>query len=284
MSTDTTIQSFQADVIDASAQAPVLVDFWADWCGPCKSLGPILERLEQEYGGRFKLVKVDTEQEQQIAQHFQIKSLPTVYAFVNGQPVDQFQGAMPEGKIREFIDRLLPNPAEAEFEMAAKALNQGDQAGALEHAKRTVALEPTHDSARLLIAQLQMAAGDPRAAQGQIEALSAKSLANPQVAELAEQIRQAVEALQVPPPTELLDKVAAAPQDPAARKALAEHYIVHSMWDEALEQLLEIVRIDREFEDDFGRRRMIEVFKLASELPAVVSAWRRKLGATLNVA
>ncbi|MGH1357368.1 MAG: thioredoxin [Burkholderiaceae bacterium] len=283
MSTDTTIQSFQADVIDASAETPVLVDFWADWCGPCKSLGPILDRLEQEYAGRFKLVKVDTEQEQQIAQHFQIKSLPTVFAFVNGQPVDQFQGAMPEGQIREFIDRLLPNPAEAEFEMAAKALNEGDQAAALEHAKRTVSIDPAHDTARLLIAQLMMAAGDPRAAQGQIDALSAKSLSNPQVTELAEQIKQAVDDAQVPAPTELIEKVAADPADMAARKTLAEHYIEHSMWEEALEQLLQIVSTDREFEEDFGRRRMIEVFKLASELPTVVSAWRRKLGATLNV-
>ena len=97
MSTDTTFQTFQADVIDASMQVPVLVDFWAPWCGPCKSLGPMLEKLEQAYGGRFKLVKIDTDAEQQLAQHFRIKSIPTVYAFVGGQPVDQFQGALPEG-------------------------------------------------------------------------------------------------------------------------------------------------------------------------------------------
>ena len=283
MSTDTTIQSFQTDVIDASADALVLVDFWAEWCGPCKSLGPILEKLEADYGGRVKLVKVDTEAEQQLAQHFQIRSLPTVFAFLNGQPVDQFQGALPEGQIREFIDRHLPNPAEAEFELAAKALNDGDQAAALEHAKRTVSLDPKHDTARLLIAQLQLAAGDPGAAQGQMDALSAASLANPQVAELAEQIAQAFEATQVPPPTELLQRVETSPTDPQARADLAEHYITHKMWDEALEQLLEIVKHDREFQDDFGRKKMIEVFKLAVEQPAVVSAWRRKLGATLNV-
>ncbi|MFK7964342.1 MAG: thioredoxin [Burkholderiaceae bacterium] len=283
MSTDTTIQSFQTDVIDASADALVLVDFWAEWCGPCKSLGPILEKLEADYGGRVKLVKVDTEAEQQLAQHFQIRSLPTVFAFLNGQPVDQFQGALPEGQIREFIDRHLPNPAEAEFELAAKALNEGDQATALEHAKRTVSLDPNHDTARLLIAQLQLAAGDPGAAQSQMDALSAASLANPQVAELAEQIAQAFEATQVPPPTELLQKVEAAPTDPQARADLAEHYITHKMWDEALEQLLEIVKHDREFREDFGRTKMIEVFKLAAEQPTVVSAWRRKLGSTLNV-
>lgn len=283
MSINSTIETFQADVIDASADALVLVDFWAEWCGPCKSLGPILEKLEADYGGRIKLVKIDTEAEQQIAQHFQIQSLPTVYFFLNGQPVDQFQGALPEGQIREFIDRHLPDPAAAEFELAAKALNEGDQATALEHAKRTISLDPKHDTARLLIAQLQLAAGDPGAAQSQMDALSEAALANPQVAELVEQIAQAFEATRVPPPTELLQKVEQAPSDPQARADLAEHYITHKMWEEALEQLLEIVKIDREFQDDFGRQKMIEVFKLAVEQPTVVSAWRRKLGSTLNV-
>lgn len=283
MSIDSTIQSFQADVIDASMNTPVLVDFWAPWCGPCKSLGPILEKLEQDYGGRFSLVKIDTEQEQQIAEHFQIRSIPTVFAFVNGQPVDQFQGALPEGEIRAFIDKLMPNPAETEFEQAAQALNNGDQETALEHARRTITLDPAHDSARLLVAQLMLSKGDPRAAQGQIDALSAESLANPQVSALAAQVAEAVQAAQVPAPTELLEQVSANPGDMPARQALAEHYVEHQMWAEALEQLLEIVKADREFEDDLGRRRMVEVFKLASEHPAIVSEWRRRLGASLNV-
>ncbi len=283
MSIDTNIQNFQADVIDASMDTLVLVDFWAEWCGPCKALGPILESLEAEYNGRFKLVKVNTETEQQIAQHFQIRSIPTVYAFVNGQPADQFQGALPEGQLREFINRLLPNPAEAEFERAVAALNQGDQPGALELAKSTVALDPAHDSARLLIAQLELGAGDPGAAQGQIDLLSEQAKANPQVAELAAKIAEAVDATKVPPPPALLERIAANGADLAARLELAEHFIEHKMWPEALAQLIEIVATDREFQEDIGRRRMVEVFKLAAGQPALVSEWRRKLGAVLNV-
>ncbi len=113
---DSTAQTFKADVIDASLQIPVLVDFWAPWCGPCKVLGPTLERLETEYGGRFKLVKVNSDTEQQLSQHFKIRSIPTVFAVVGGQVVDQFQGNLPEGKLREFIDKLMPNPSDMETE------------------------------------------------------------------------------------------------------------------------------------------------------------------------
>jgi putative thioredoxin len=283
MSTDTTLKTFQADVIDASMQVPVLVDFWAPWCGPCKTLGPMLEKLEQAYGGRFKLVKVDTDAQQQLAQHFRIRSIPTVFAFVGGQPVDQFQGALPEGKLREFIDRLMPNPSDVELEQAGAALERGDTAGATEHAKKAIALDPSNDSARLLYAQLLLAAGEPAAAQGQVDALSASAKADPQVAALAQQIAAAVEAARAPVPHALLERVKLHPTDLQARLELADYWIEFKEWAPALEQLLEIVHRDRGFHDDIGRRRMVQVFELAATQPQLVSQWRRKLGAALNV-
>jgi putative thioredoxin len=283
MSTDTTIQSFQADVVDASMQVPVVVDFWAPWCGPCKTLGPLLEKLEASYGGAFKLVKIDTDKEQQLATHFRIRSIPTVVAFVGGQPVDQFQGALPEGKLREFIDRLMPNPSDMELEQAGAALDAGDQAKAAEHAKKAIALDPSNDSARLLYAQLLLAEGEPAAAQGQLDALSVQAKADPQVAELLAQVAAAVEAAKPPVPHALLGRVQARPDDLQARLDLAEYYIGYKEWTGALEQLLEIVKGDRAFGEDIGRKRMVEVFGLAASQPQVVSEWRRRLGAVLNV-
>jgi len=278
---DTTLERFKDDVIDASMQTPVVLDFWAPWCGPCKTLGPMLEKLEQQYGGRFRLVKVDTDAQPELAQHFRIRSIPTVFGIVNGQPVDQFQGALPESQVREFIDRLLPNPGDIEVEQAMQAIERGDHPAAVEHLQKAIASDPANDHARLVYAQLLLQDNDAGAAQAQLAFLSPESLQDPQVQELLEQARRQLAEGAVPPPPGLLERVADKPDDLQARLDLARHYIDQKAWSPALEQLLEIVRRDRAFGEDVGRKTMIEVFGLASAQPELVSEWRRRLSSVL---
>ena len=278
---DTTLERFKADVIDASMQTPVVLDFWATWCGPCKTLGPMLEKLEQQYAGRFRLVRVDTDAQPELAQHFRIRSIPTVFGIVNGQPVDQFQGAVPESQLREFIDRLLPNPGDVELEQAMQAAERGDTAAAVEHLQKALASDPANDGARLMYAQLLLQDNDAGAAQAQLVHLSAQSLQDPEVQALVERVRRQVAEGAEPPPVELLNAVAEKPDDLQARLDLARHYIGQKTWAPALEQLLEIVRRDRAFGDDVGRKTMIEVFGLASAQPELVSEWRRRLSSLL---
>ncbi|CAB3800158.1 Chaperedoxin [Paraburkholderia ultramafica] len=280
---DTTLATFEQDVITASTLAPVLVDFWAPWCGPCKSLGPMLEKLEAEAAGKWKLVKVNVDENQELAAHFQVRSIPHVMAFADGQPVDQFVGVLPEGQLREFIERLVPQGADAARLEAQTALADGRRDDAYDALQAALAYDPGFDEARMDRIELLLEDHRIDEARNEVDLLSPKTTQGTDTRFNAIKARlDAVDAAADLPPTDALEaKVAAHPDDLEARFDLASALIARRKYSEALEHLLAIVQRDRSFRDDIGRKTMLSVFDLAGHQPELVSHWRRKLSASL---
>ncbi|MDR5834742.1 thioredoxin [Caballeronia sp. LZ034LL] len=281
---ETTLATFENDVINASMLAPVLVDFWAPWCGPCKTLGPMLEKLEAEAAGKWKLVKVNVDENQELAGHFQVRSIPHVIAFAEGRPVDQFIGVLPEGQLREFLDRLVPAGADAERLSAQAAWAAGNRKLAIDTIKAAIALDPGYDDARLDLIEWLIAERRYDEAKEEDKLLSPKTTQgiDARYNALKTELDAADAAADLPPADALYAAVKAHPDDLDARFALANRLIAGREFDGALEHLLEIVVRDRSFMDDVGRKTMLSVFELAANQPDVVSRWRRRLSAAMN--
>ncbi|VVG71634.1 thioredoxin [Pandoraea apista] len=282
---DTNLASFDTDVLSVSHQVPVLVDFWAPWCGPCNVLGPLLEKLEAEAQGRIRLVKINADENAQLCAEYGVRSLPTVVAFVDGEPVDQFVGALPEGQLRAFIDRVVPNPAEMARRVARGALQEGKPEVARDALQAALALDPAHDDVRLDLVDVLLGMGDVGSARTELTLLSPRTAASgdARIAALTTRIAAAEQASHLPSAQTLLARVAAEPDNLQARLDLANRYLADRAYEPALQTLLDIVQRDRSFGDDAGRKSMLAIFDALSETdPATVAVWRRKLSAALN--
>lgn len=275
---DVTVSSFERDVLQASSSAPVLVDFWAPWCGPCRALTPVLEKLEREYAGRFVLAKVNSDEQQDIAAAFGIRSIPCVIAFRDGKPVSQFLGALPESQVRAFIDNLLPSASELERSRAAALREAGDTAAASAALRKAIELDAANDLARLDLAELLLALGKAEEA----EPLLAQVRPNIDWDARADALRAAVGfARSGGSEKALLARLAVDPNDHEARLALAGRHAGARRYREAMDELLAIVQRDKDWRDGEARKQLLHIFTLASDQPELISEYRRKLATVL---
>ena len=283
---DTTQENFSRDVIDASHEAPVLVDFWAPWCGPCRTLSPLLASIETEFKGRLKVVKVNVDENQELSARFGVRSIPFVVAFVAGKAVDSFVGVLPAGSLRDFVGRLLPDPAETQRRKAAALLQVGDAAGAASALRAALALDPDRDATRIDLARLLLEHSTGPGRLDEVSAclagVSASGKLESSWLALNARLHSESRAAELPAAEVLQQRIAASPDDLQARLDLADALQARQEYAPALEQLLAIVERDRAFGDDVGRRRMLSVFDLAAGQPQVVSSYRRRLSAVLN--
>ncbi len=277
---DVSAETFQREVIDASRQAPVLVDFWAPWCGPCRALTPVLERLAEQYQGKFRLAKVNSDDNPELSSQFGVRSIPSVKAFVDGNLVDEFLGARPESAVRAFIDGLLPTPADLLRKEAAELAGLGERDRALTLLAQAVELDPMNDALHADTAEILLALG--RVAEAKAAARQIGPLANQdrRISALLARLQFTDDA--APDAAALDARVASDPDDLEARLALAKALVTQQRYEPAMEQLLEIIRRDRKWNGEAGRKTMLSVFDLLGGQGELVSRYRRQLAAALN--
>ena len=273
---DVGLADFNQHVLEESKHRPVVVDFWAPWCGPCKSLKPILEKLAAEYGGKFLLAKINSDDNQELAARHGVRGIPSVKAFVNGEQVDEFSGALPESEVRAFLDRLIPSPADELRAEAAELRLAGDMSAALQKLADASRINPDHIGVRLDAAEIMLDLNEADEA-GRLIA-SVPDDAEPRVPQLKARLQFLGAAGE--DEAALAARVAANGNDLEARLKLANLMVAAGQYEAGMDQLLEIVRRDRSFEDDIGRKTLLSVFNLLGG-GELVSRYRRMLATAL---
>ncbi len=281
-SMDVNLADFEEQVVAASDKVPVVIDFWAPWCAPCKSLKPILEKLAAEYGGKFLLAKVNADENQELSAKYGVRGIPAVKAMVNGKIIDEFTGAQPEGEVRAWLEKIIPSPAEELRRAAAQQVDAGDPAGALKLLAEAARLEPGNEWVRVDAAEILLAVKEVAEARRLLDSVKSPDIMKEdRVLQLLAKLKFAEANSGGASEASLAEAIAANADDLEARLKLANLLIAANRHVEGMDQLIEIVRRNRGFKDEIARKTLLDVFNLLGGQNELVAEYRRKLSSAL---